>query len=101
MPTQAPTYAPPLVVTLPATSVDNPSGSATLNGYMTFPPGTPVTYHYEYFSSDPLNPVLSPNVTVTAAGVVQTVQVGDGWYRDFPAAALEEEGARVVKGGSI
>lgn len=76
MPTQAPTYAAPVVVTTPATAVDSPPGSATLNGYVTFPPGTPVSYHYEYFpTSNPNNPVLSPNVSTTASGVADTAQV--------------------------
>lgn len=78
MPTQAPTYAPPVVVTLPPTSIDGPPGSATLNGYTSFPPGTPVTYHYEYFSTDPLNPVLTPSVSTSGTGGAATAQVCGG-----------------------
>lgn len=76
MPTQAPTYAAPVVVTTPATAVDSPPGSATLNGYVTFPPGTPVSYHYEYFpTSNPSNITLTPDVSTTATGGAQVAQV--------------------------
>lgn len=76
MPTQAPTYAAPVVVTTPATAVDSTPGSATLNGYVTFPPGTPVSYHYEYFpTSNPSNITLTPDVSTTATGGAQVAQV--------------------------
>lgn len=76
MPTGAPTYAPPVVVALNPTSIDSPQGSATFNGYVTFPPNTNVSYHYEYSCSQPFsNPTSSPNVAMVATGGTDLVQV--------------------------
>ena len=40
-----------IIDTLPATSVDNPAGSAQLTGYLAYAPGSVVTYFYEYSPS--------------------------------------------------
>jgi len=49
------------VVTTHPTNVDNPPGSATLNGYVQFPNGSAVEYYYEYIP----NCDLDANVTAT------------------------------------
>jgi len=81
MPTSAPTFAPPVAVALPAIRLDNPPGSVIFTGYVTFPPGTNISYHYEYSCTNPFsNATSSPDVIMTATGGVDVTQVNRGGY---------------------
>ena len=67
-PTPSPTYPAPVVITDPPTNVDSPVNTATLNGHLSYPPATSVTYYYEYVSGPSISGTLtrtSPQTTVT------------------------------------
>jgi hypothetical protein len=79
---------------LQPTSVDSPPGSATLNGHITFPTGTNVSYYYEYSlncsSTGRLTTAVQSIIAdgqqqILAPLVVNGLSPGDYCYRKYLA----------------